>query len=151
MENNNLLSMVASTEQDQISRLLLVWLNQFPDKPVNRINYEFLDAGKPGMALSTIQGAYKTKRYILGGYEAQYQFKVIYRIQPGNSDDNRLKADELLNRLGDWASNQRDMPVLGAGIRGLRIEANTRSSMFARYENGDEDHQILMTMTYEVA
>ena len=30
------------------------------------------------------------------------------------------------------------------------MEATTRSSVFAVYENGDEDHQILMKMTYEV-
>ena len=32
----------------------------------------------------------------------------------------------------------------------MRIEATTRSSLFAIYENGDEDHQILMRLIYEV-
>lgn len=142
-------AMVPSVEQDQISRLLLTWLNQFPHKPVTRINYEFLGDLVPEMALSTIQGAYKTKKYILGGYEAQHQFKVVYRAHP-TSDGGRLEMDELLNNFGDWASSQTQMPILGAGLQGLRIEINTRSSLFARYENGDEDHQILMTLTYEV-
>ena len=75
---------------------------------------------------------------------------MIYRIIPGNttSPDKRLKADELLDRLGDWA--QRGTPDLGPGIRALRVEATARASKFAEYENGDEDHQILMKMTYEV-
>lgn len=141
--------LVTATEQEQISRVLLAWINQFPDKPVSLINYEFLRDGEPSMALSTIQGAYKTKRYITGGYEAQYQFKLIYRVQPTTNND-RLKADELLNGFGDWATTRNDLPVLGTGIRCIRIEANTRSSLFARYENGDEDHQILMNMIYEV-
>lgn len=143
-------TLVAATEQEQISRLLLAWLNQYEDKPVTVINYESLSEGEPSMALSTIQAAYKTRTYILGGYEAQYQFKVLYRVQPGNSNNNRLKADELLNALGDWASSREDLPALGTGIRCLKIEATTRSSLFARYENGDEDHQILMNMFYEV-
>ena len=36
------------------------------------------------------------------------------------------------------------------GIRFLKIEVNPNSSLFARYENGDEDHQILLTMRDDV-
>lgn len=101
------------------------------------------------MALSTIQAAYIVKKYILGGYQAEYQFKVIYRMKPGNSNDKRLKADELLNALGDWTASETP-PDIGDGRRVIRIEPTTRSSLFAMYENGDEDHQILMKMNYEV-
>ena len=47
-------------EEDKVSRQLLIWLNTFPDIPVDvaSIQYENLDADKPGMALSTIQGTY---------------------------------------------------------------------------------------------
>ena len=101
------------------------------------------------MALSTIQAAYIVKKYILGGYQAEYQFKVIYRMKPGNSNDKRLKADETLNALGDWAASEKP-PSIGDGRKVIRIEPTTRSSLFAVYENGDEDHQILMKMNYEV-
>ncbi len=101
------------------------------------------------MALSTIQAAYIVKKYILGGYQAEYQFKVIYRMKPGNSNDKRLKADETLNALGDWAASEKP-PAIGDGRKVIRIEPTTRSSLFAMYENGDEDHQILMKMNYEV-
>ena len=127
-----------------MSRKLLVWLNKFPDKPVDFIRFEFLPADAEAMALSTIQAA-----YILCGYQAEYQFKVIYRMKPGNSNDKRLKADELLNALGDWAASETP-PDIGDGRRVIRIEPTTRSSLFAVYENGDEDHQILMKMSYEV-
>ena len=92
--------MLAATEEvDKISRSMLVWANTFPEKPVDIIKYEFLSADQgdeTGMALSTIQGTYITKRFILGGYQAEYQFKLIYRIKPGRSNDKRLEADELL-------------------------------------------------------
>lgn len=150
--------LVEAAEEDQISRNVLIWLNTFPDipedvlagNPMTPINFEFLTNNKPCMALSTIQAPYITKRYILGGYQAEYQFKVIYRIIPGitSSPDKRLKADELLDRMGDWM--YRGKPDLGEGLRALRVEATTRSSKFAEYENGDEDHQILAKMTYEV-
>lgn len=145
---NNIVALVSAEEQDQVSRKMLVWANTFPDKPVVIINFEQLTADETSMALSTIQSTYITKRYILGGYQAEYQFKLIYRIKPGTSNDKRLKADELLNAFGDWARTER--PDIGENMRVLRIEATTRSSMFAVYENGDEDHQILMKMTYEV-
>ena len=115
------------------------------------IKYEFLDVDsgeESGMALSTIQGTYIVKKYILGGYQAEYQFKIIYRIKPGNSNDKRLKADEMLNQFGDWARTQK--PDLGDGINSLKVEPTTQSSKFAAYEDGYEDYQILMKLLYEV-
>ena len=126
---------------------MLVWLNTFPQKPVDLIRFEFLPADSAAMAMSTIQAAYIVKKYILGGYQAEYQFKVIYRIKPGNSNDKRLKADELLNALGDWALTQ--TPDIGTGRRVIRVEPTTRSSLFAMYDNGDEEHQILIKRNYE--
>ncbi len=139
---------VSATEEDQVSRKLLAWLNTFPNKPVDLIRFEALPTDTAAMALSTIQAAYIVKKYILGGYQAEYQFKIIYRISPGNSNDLRLQADELLNALGDWATGKH--PDIGDGKRVITLEPTTRSSLFAMYDNGDEDHQILMKLTYEV-
>ena len=139
---------VSAAEEDQVSRKLLVWLNTYAELPVDIIRFEFLPADTSAMALSTIQAAYIVRKYILGGYQAEYQFKVIYRMKPGNSNDKRLKADELLNAIGDWATGKR--PDIGTGKRVVSLEPTTRSSLFAVYENGDEDHQILMKMNYEV-
>ena len=145
--------LVDKSEEDQVSRNMVIWANTFSYLPDDlsgdvAINYEYLVSDVPCMALSTIQSTAITKRYILGGYQAEYQFKIIYRIKPGKSIDKRLKADELLDRFGDWSKTQR--PYIGENMRVIRMEATTRSSVFAVYENGDEDHQILMKMTYEV-
>lgn len=149
MANDKPKKLVSAAEEDKISRAMLVWLNTWPDKPVDVIRYEFLPADSEGaMALSTIQGTYITRRYILGGHQAEYQFKVIYRLKPGNSNDKRLKADELLDSLADWAAD--GGPDIGDDARVIRVEATTRSALFGAYDNGDEDHQILMKMTYEV-
>lgn len=143
--------LAAASEVDDISRSMLIWANTWPDKPVDIIKYEFLsvDQGdETGMALSTIQGTYITRRYITGGYQGEYQFKLIYRIMPGRSNDRRLEADALLNHFGDWA--RKNLPDLGDEIRALRVEPTTQSSKFAAYEGGYEDYQILMKLTYEV-
>ena len=112
------------------------------------INYEYWPADGAGLALSTIQGAYKLKEYVRGGYMGQYQFKVMYRVQPGNSNNNRLSADETLDALGEWPTKARPYPDIGTGKRGTKIKIKSLSSVFANYEDGSEDHQILMTMDY---
>ena len=83
--------------------------------PVDVIRFEYLPADAESMSMSTIQAAYIVKKYLLGGYEAEYQFKLIYRVKPGNSIDRRLKAEEGLNAIGGWGNGQR--PEVGEGKR----------------------------------
>ena len=80
--DNKPIQLVTREEEDKVSRNLLKFLNTFPDIPpsVDAIKYEFLRDDIPGMALSTIQGTYIAERNIIGGYTAEYQFKIIYRI-----------------------------------------------------------------------
>lgn len=106
-----------------------------------------MDPDSVGMSLSTIQSTYIVERNIIGWYTAEYQFKIIYRVKP-NSPDGRLKADELLNRLGDWAEGQK--PDIGAGLEVQELEQATRASLYTRFEDGWEDHQIFLRMTYQV-
>ncbi len=143
------IELVSAKEEDTVSRKLLAWLNTFPDVPVSigLIDYEFMDSGAPGMSLSTIQSTYIVERFISGSYIADYQFKVVYRMKPG-SPDARLNADELLNRLGDWASGQK--PDIGEGLAVQTLEQTMRSSLYARMDGGWEDHQIFMELTYKV-
>lgn len=141
---------VPNVETDQVARALLVWLNSWPGKPVDLINFEFLQDDAECMTMSEIQGAYKTKQYIDGSYEAQYQFKVIYRSASLNSLDKRLKAIEMLNAFADWMGNAETTPMLGAGRIFKEIKTNSRASLFGRYADGTEDIQVLMTMNYEV-
>ena len=149
MDSEKQKKLVSAEEEQDISRKMMVWANSFSDDdmPAATINYEFLAADSASMALSTIQGTYITRKYIIGGHEAEYQFKIIARIFPGSSD-KRLKADAVLNRFGDWA--MQNYPSLGDGIRVRRMDVSSRAAMFARYNDGTEDHQILMKMTYEV-
>lgn len=138
-------------EEDKIERALVVWANTWPDIPtdVTLINIEpHLAADATGMMLTTIQSAYIMKHYILGGHKAEYQFSLVYRLKTGTSNDKSLKANEALNRFGDWALTQR--PNVGEGIRVLKVEPTTCAALLGIYENGDEDHQILMKLTYEV-
>lgn len=140
---------VKRAEEDRVARCLAVWLNTFPELPVPTVDFERLEPGRTGMCLSLIQGkTYIQKRYIYGGHLAECHFGVIYRIVPGESPDLRLKAVEVLDRLGDWAYQNK--PELGTGVRSIRCEPTTRGAAGCICENGDEDFQILMKLTYEV-
>lgn len=131
-------------EQDTIARTVRAWLNTCSYKP-RKIGFEYLS--ELGMAMSTIQGIY-TKRFIDGSYEAQYQFRLVYRLIP-STDDERLTADETLNKIGRWITVEADPPVISNNIIVRKFE-RTMSSLFNRYDDGAEDHIIDITMTYEV-
>lgn len=146
-EQNSVSKAVDDNGSAKISRVMLAWLNQYPDKQVKLINFEYLPYDQPGMALSTVQSEYKIKKYLRGRYKAQYQFKVVYRLQPSGNDE-RLYGDELLNDLVYWIENRKDKPILGPRYQVINIDCNMQSSLFGRYDNGDEDHQIFATMQY---
>lgn len=148
----------APAETDEIARNVMTWLSAglvavapevvaTLDKP--KIMPEpMLEQEKPGMILTVIQGNI-TRPYIYGGYQAVFQFGIIYRIHPSQTSANaRLQAIETLNRLGDYAVSTK--PDLGGGVCPVKCEVTSQGAMFAVYENGDEDYQILMKLTYEV-
>lgn len=128
-------------------------MNDFPGLPENLsqnmvVSQSHLIPDVPGMAVSTITTAYINKSYIMGGYEAEYQFILIYRIKPGKSVNRSLEANELLNQFGDWA--RQNKPDLGGAIRVTRVIPTSQAELYAPYENGDEDHHIPIKITYEV-
>ena len=146
MDNNNTpKALVSAAEQAQIARAVLDWLNAYPDKP-KKLDFEYLGKSS-GLTVSTVQAAYKVKQYITGGYRAQYQFQIVYRLIASNADE-RLAADEALNSFGDWA--EQNAPTLPKGIYRWRARRDNGASIMARYDNNAEDHAIQITVTYEV-
>lgn len=140
---------VSSEERTRIDRSVLTWLNTCPFIPVSVIKTEpQLPMDSEGMAMSAITNAYINKRYILGGYQAEYTFKIIYRIKPGNSVNARLEALEMLNRMGDWCTENK--PDLGGNIHVIQVIPTAQAELYAPYENGDEDYFITIRITYEV-
>lgn len=143
-------ALVSASEENRIARTVLLWLNECPLLPEGAIRYENLRAGVPGMAMVLDRVTYISKRYILGGYLARFHFSLLYRIQPGDSGDKRLRADEALNAIGDWACAPEHLPDLGENCRAKMINTLYRSIVDAAWENGDEDHIITFTFIYEV-
>ena len=146
-ENEQSLVLVSATEQAAISRAVLTWLDSYTEKPGAKVDFEYL--GKTsGLCVSTVQTAYKTRQYINGGYQAQYQFSIVYRLIADNADA-RLDADEALNEMGEWAE-QNPPGTLPEGVCNWRTKRDTGAALMARYDNNAEDHAIQLTLTYEV-
>lgn len=155
-EQNQTRALVPAAEEQTISRSVMKWINTCPYIPddISRVNFEQFQvdaAGEPlspSMALSVIQGTYMVRRYITGGHRGEYQFALFYRIRPGNSNDQRLRADETLNAMGDWVAQS--WPELGGDIKVVVAEPTTRAALLGVTESGEEDHQILLHIIYEI-
>ena len=133
-------------ESEQVARAVRAWLQMCPNKPVRTVDMEYLGA-ETSLTLSTVQAAYKTRRYILGGYQAQYQFSILYQTIPTTTNE-RLEADEALNNMAAWVEATK--PELPEQCRFLRCTRNTDAALLGRNENGSEIHQIMFTLLYEV-
>ena len=141
-------TLVSAEENADVSRAVRKWLNMYPNKPLTKLDFEWL-GDSSGLCISTIQAAYKTKQFIDGTYQAQYQFKIIYRTTAKNADE-RMTADEVLDKYGAWAEANSGSLVITDGITVKKVKRDTAAALFARYEGDVEDHQILLTLTYEV-
>ena len=141
-------TLVAKDEADQIIRATVATVNQFPELPVELVTYEKIEDA-PSLTLVSVQGAYVTQEYISGAYVAEYQFRLLYRIRPGMDSDASLQADEFLNTLADWLTRQ--TPTLGERRAFHHIEVNSRSLVTAQYESGEEDHETVLVLEYQVS
>ena len=117
-------TLVSAEENADVSRAVRQWLNTYPDKPLSKLDFEWLGE-KSGLCISTIQAAYKTKQFIDGSYQAQ-------------------------DAYGAWAEANVDSLTIADGIRVRKVKRDTAAALFARYEGDIEDHQILLTLIYEV-
>ena len=145
MPNDNPIRDIAP-ESEQVARAVRAWLQMCPNKPVRTVDMEYL-GGETSLTLSTVQAAYKTRRYILGGYQAQYQFSILYQTIPTTTNE-RLEADETLNNMAAWVEATK--PELPEQCHFLRCTRNTDAALLGRNENGSEIHQIMFTLQYEV-
>ena len=143
---NNQTPPVVTPEAEQIARAVRTWLNTNPYISGELVDVDFLGE-ESGFALMTTQAAYKTRQYICGGYEAQYQFAIFYRTIAVNTIE-RLQADELLNNIATWAEST---PLtLDSPCVLIKVSRNTNAALLGKLENGAEDHNIQMTLRYEV-
>lgn len=150
LNNQKPRSFVSTAEEEDVTRTVLSWLNSSPKLPAGAMRYMLLEAGTPNMALRISQSPYKAAEYITGGYRAQLNFSIVYRVQPGDSGNERLQADKALNSLAEWAADSANAPALGEKYSNVIVKQESRARLTAAWETGDEDHSVELNLTYEV-
>ena len=146
--NDSPARLVADEQRGLIDRKVIGWLNACPFRGADVTTEGQMALNRFGLGVSSVSSAFVSRAFILGGYQAEYSFTLICRVCPGGSLDASLQANELLNKIGGWASEH--LPDLGDGIRVRKVSPVSLAETFAQYENGDEDHHISIKILYEV-
>ena len=89
--------------------------------------------------------------------------KTLLGIDIGTSSTKALLMDENGTTIAlkkqfyrisipqpGWAEQNPEKPGLTAPARVLQVKRDSNAALFATYEDGSADYQILMTMTWEV-
>ena len=129
-------------------RALKTWINTCPALPEGlTATYEDLPANEVGICVATMQAPAYLSRYIMGGYKAEYRFRVIYRVQP-TDDGDMLDAVETLDAIGGWCETAAPPDLDGAVNE--HVERTSDTTILAAYEDGSNDYSIDLTLTWEV-
>lgn len=113
-----------------VGRAVLKWLHGFPGLGGRIIRYGYLSAGEEGLALFPMKGEPADKADILGRTDTEYRFTLIYRVRPGCSDDERLKADEFLESFAAWCIDACGTGGVSQGVPGDICETGALDSAF---------------------
>lgn len=137
------------TQTEQVQAAILDWLADCPALPSGApLSFEDLPEDGPGLTVNSSQGAFYARRYITGGYEARYDWRLIYRVQPLDGDE-ALAAIHDLNTVAAWCEQAAVLPVIaGATIR--KIERTSDVAVTAVYEDGTRDYAVSLSITWEV-
>lgn len=131
-----------------VQTAMKTWLNTCPVKPV-AIAYDSLPRDGVGVTITDSQTVLKTKQFVYGGYEAKYDFKLVYRVQP-TDDTDQTDAINSLNEIGAWAEQSNTKPSLGSKAKSIKVKRTGNASLMSVYEDGTFDYAIELTMTWEV-
>lgn len=141
--------LLARAEAAAAHRAVKAWLNGCEALPEGlAVSFEDLAEKEMGLCFSTDQSPVYAARYITGGYKAQYQMQIIYRVLPSD-DGDMLDAVELLTDISAWcAENENSLSIPGAAS--VRVERTSDAAVLGVYEDGTSDYGCGITITWEV-
>lgn len=138
----------------QLAKVMKDHLNSWHKKPTE-IMLEDLGKEVPSMMLQQLASAEKKKEYVNGSYIGVWNFAVYIRVS-GTDTASRLDAVGCLNELAEWLTELDaegsfvNLPVIDDSRQATKIETSSTPSIAARYENGIEDYQVVMSLEYKV-
>lgn len=134
---------------DGVQRAVKRWLNASGKLPrgAGSASFEDLRENESGICFATVQAPAYAARYILGGYRAEYRFRLIYRVLP-TGDADMLDAVEALTELGAWCETAAPPDLSGAVNE--HVVRTSDAAILAAYEDGTNDYSIDLTLSWEV-
>ena len=132
-----------------VQRAVRNWLQTCTELPsdAGSLTYEDLRENETCICVAMMQAPAYVIRYIMGGYKAEYRFRVIYRVQP-TDDGDMLDAVEALSAIGGWCETAAPPDLDGAVNE--HVERTSDATILAAYEDGSNDYSIDLTLTWEV-
>lgn len=124
------------------------WLNTCTQLPADAgaVSFEDLEENEASICFTTLQAPAYVARYILGGYKAEYRFRIIYRVLPSD-DGDMLDAVEALTAIAAWCESTEPPELDGASS--VRIVQTTDVTIFAAYEDGSNDYYVDLNLEWE--
>lgn len=149
MDDKRIKDLLPLDEAVGVQRAVRDWINTCTALPEGTsVSFEDLAENAAGLCLATIQSPAYAARYILGGYKAEYRFRLVSRVLPSD-DGDMLDAVEALARIAGWAEHAETMPQL-EGATGKSVKRNTDVAIIAAYEDGCIDYAVDLTFSWEV-
>ncbi len=146
--NSSPVTLLPASVAAAVPRAVYTWFATCEYLPTGvAVSFEDLPPNDPGICLSTVQSPAYAARYILGGYRAEYRFRVIYRILPSDSGD-MLDAVELLGNLAAWCEDT--IPPEITGAVNVKINRTSDATILVAYDDGSSDYAVSLSMTWEV-
>ena len=139
---------IAAAAARSVHAAVKTWLNSCTELPQGiGVSFEDLPANAVGICFSTDQSPVYAARYIGGGYKAQYQFQVIYRVLPSD-DGDMLDAVALLTDISAWCETAAPPAIEGAV--NIKIERTSDVAVLGVYKDDSTDYGCGITITWEV-
>lgn len=150
MENNvRPRTLLPTDAASGVQRAVRDWIGASDALPsgVGAVTFEDLPDNDAGLCVATVQAPAYAARYILGGYRAEYRFRVIYRVLP-SGDGDMLDAVEALTAVAAWCESA--APPSLAGAENAHVTRNTDAAILAAYDDGSSDYGVDLTLSWEV-
>ena len=130
-------------------RAVKTWINTCTELPQGvAVSFENLEENAVGICFSTEQSPMFAAKYILGGYKAQYQMQIIYRVLPSD-DGDMLDAVDTLTAISAWCHEHAASLALEGAVN-IHIERTSDAAILSAYEDGTSDYGCGITITWEV-
>lgn len=137
-----------------IAKVMRDHLNTWSKKPVD-VMLEDLGKRVPSMMVQQLSASEKKRSYVNGSYIGVWNFALYMRVN-GVDTASRVNAIACLSDFAAWLTEQDEngdyvnLPRIDDKRIATSIELLANPSLAARYENGYEDYQALLSLEYKV-